>query len=436
MSRFRDWQKEYSAKLVFENYYLPVKNSMIDVLRQYKAKNKKIAIWGASIKGTSFLKIIDPKAKYIDSVLEMNENIVGKTVVKRPVLDAKKIKNGDFDIIIMMYQKHFVQNYNMLKERKINCLVHDMDQIAISQMSRQDILDRRDMENDIEKNKKITEEIQKELLPLLHEVKRVCDENDINYFLCAGSALGAVRHNGFIPWDDDIDIGMLRKDYDKFVSVARESLGDGFLLMEALDTPDYYVNHAKVFRNNTALVNKDVSHLRIHHGFYLDIFPFDTIPENEEAQDEMYQEVRTKISEFTLRKKWNAFESKNPIKRYFANYSYYNAKLKSDEKMINDMNCILKQYLDSDSNMVADLFAPYQKKLFYKIEDLIPCQMMKFEDDFYPIPANADRYLTVMYGDYMELPPEDKRYVKHTYVKFDLEHNWKEDDKWMKKAMR
>lgn len=98
------------------------------------------------------------------------------------------------------------------------------------------------------------------------------------------------------------------------------------------------------------------------------------------------------------------------------------------------MNRILTQYLESDYKMVADLFAPYNKKLFYRMEDIYPVILMQFEDDVYPVPGNFDQYLSVMYGDYMKLPPEDKRFVKHDIICFDKERNYSEDEKWMKKC--
>ncbi len=434
MGKWSEWKKEYGAKVAYEDYYLPSKEAMVQVLQSYKEQDKKVAIWGGGVKGTAFLQIVDPKAEYVSCVIDIKAEKAGSSIAGRTIVSCYDLKDKAIDVIIMMNQKHFVQNYNILKDEGISCVIHDMDEIVKRNLSGEDILNGKDMENDQKDNEVQTKKIQKELMPLLHEVKRVCEEHDIPYFLCAGSTLGAVRHGGFIPWDDDIDIGMLRRDYIEFLEVARRELGEGFLLIDANDTPDYYVGHAKVFRDNTALVNRETSHLRTHHGFYLDIFPFDTIPESEEEQDEMYQRVKEIQSLFVRMKKWNCFRGKNPIKKYFANQEYYSLKKYSPHKVFEEMNQILMSYLHSDSQLVADLFAPYNKKLFYNVNDLFPVKMMQFEDDEYPIPGNYDKYLTVMYGDYMTLPPEDKRYVKHNIICFDTEHNYGPDEKWMKKV--
>lgn len=436
MSKWSEWKKEYGAKVAYEDYYLPLKNDMVQVLHSYKEQGKKVAIWGGGVKGTAFLHIIDPKAEYVACAIDIKAEKAGSSIAGRQIVSCYDLQDKGIDVIIMMNQKHFVQNYNILKDQGITCTLHDMDEIVKRKIVAKDILKGKDMENDQKDNEAQTKKIQKELMPLLYEVKRVCEKHDIPYFLCAGSALGAVRHGGFIPWDDDIDIGMLRKDYMRFLEVARKDLSEGYLLIDANDTPDYYVGHAKVFRDNTALVNRETSHLRTHHGFYLDIFPFDTIPEDEEQQEEMYTDVKNIKTLFVRMKKWNAYKGKNPIKKYFANQNYYNLKVKSPKKVFAEMNRILMQYLDTDSKLVADLFAPYNKKLFYNVEDLFPVQMMQFEDGEYPIPGNYDTYLKVMYGDYMTLPPEDKRYVKHNIICFDTEHNYEPDEKWMKKWFR
>lgn len=433
MEKWQIWKKQYGAKVIFTDYYQPMKANVIDVLQWYKEQGKRIAIWGGGIKGTAFLQIVDLKGKYIDYVIDIKAEKTGQYIVGREIISCYDLKDKAIDVIIMMNQKHFVQNYNILKDEGIECILHDMDEIVKRKLSVADIKQCKDMENDQRDNEKQTKRIQKELMPLLHEVKRVCEKNNIPYFLCAGSVLGAVRHQGFIPWDDDIDIGMLRKDYNRFLKVARTDLSEGYLLIDANDTPDYCMGYAKVVRDNTALVNAESSHLRMHHGFFVDLFPFDTIPEDVEKQNEMYQEARDIQNLFLRMRKWNNFTGKNPIKRYFANWEYYSLKRYSSKKVFDKMNQIVTQYLDSDSKLVADLFAPYNKKLFFKIEDIYPYKMMQFEDDVYPVPANPDAYLSVMYGDYMTLPPEDKRYVKHDIICFDTNKNYINDEKWMKK---
>ena len=126
-------------------------------------------------------------------------------------------------------------------------------------------------------------------LPKLHncqliiarEIKRICDENNIKYFIIAGTLLGAVRHGGFIPWDDDMDIGMLREDYEKFLEIAKKDLGDDFFLQTPETDKSYGLNFAKVLLKGTVLMEESTASNNAKKGIFVDIFPFDVAPLSE-----------------------------------------------------------------------------------------------------------------------------------------------------------
>ena len=433
MGRFSKWKSEYQAKLIFADYYKNVQEDIKQVLKSYKSQGRKIAIWSADPKGIAFLRLMDSDGKYISYVIDMDKRKWGHQIVGREIISYSNISEKEIDVVFILNQRHFVQNYNILKDEGLHCIVHDADEIVKKNLSFEEIKRNDDMKDDIQEKIELTQIIQKELLPILKEVKRVCEKNNITYFLCAGSTLGAVRHKGFIPWDDDIDIGMLRSDYEKFLKIADKELKSGFILMNGERSPDYYVAHAKVFRDNTALVNNETSHLRLHHGFYLDLFPFDTIPEDEESQDKLYWEQREAKDNYVFMKKKKKYDGKNPIKKYFANERYYLANLKSSKKAFDKVNQVMMSYQTEDPKYVADFFAPYGKKLFFKYDDIVPTREAEFEGEMYPIPGNSERYLEIMYGDYMTLPPEDKRFVKHNLIKIDMKNNYEPDEKWLKK---
>ena len=120
--------------------------------------------------------------------------------------------------------------------------------------------------------------VQLTLLEIAVEIKRVCEENDIRYFLSDGTFLGAVRHQGFIPWDDDMDMGMLRADYEKFCRVAPKALKPEYCLESWNTDAGYGLPFAKVMKRNTVyLESKKTTKMR-EKGFYIDIFPFDNAP--------------------------------------------------------------------------------------------------------------------------------------------------------------
>ena len=115
------------------------------------------------------------------------------------------------------------------------------------------------------------------LLMIAKEIKRICDKNGIKYFLIGGSLLGAVRHNGFIPWDDDMDFGMLRADYDRFISVCENDLKDEFLLCSINTEENYNRAFAKVRLKGTFFPDQGQAN-GINSGIFVDVFPIDVMP--------------------------------------------------------------------------------------------------------------------------------------------------------------
>ncbi len=115
-------------------------------------------------------------------------------------------------------------------------------------------------------------------LEIVSEVKRICKKNGIKYSMIAGTLLGAVRHHGFIPWDDDLDIGMLRRDYERFLQVARKELCRQYFLQTWETDKNFVLPFAKIRKNGTKLVEKNSADVKMHQGIYIDIFPFDNLP--------------------------------------------------------------------------------------------------------------------------------------------------------------
>lgn len=115
-------------------------------------------------------------------------------------------------------------------------------------------------------------------LEILNEFVRLCEKHDLRYYLVGGTLLGAVRHQGFIPWDDDIDVAMPREDYDSFAKIAPQELNSQYFYQSPDTDPHYFLTYAKVRKNGTEVYEERFENSRFHKGIFIDIFPLDFCP--------------------------------------------------------------------------------------------------------------------------------------------------------------
>lgn len=261
------------------------------------------------------------------------------------------------------------------------------------------------------------EEIKQIQLRLLDEVARFCDENGISYWLDAGTMLGAVRHKGYIPWDDDIDLGMLRPDYERFIRSFRPS--DQSISVQCIETDKKFCYpYAKILDHRTVLYEPDLSGKK--SCVNIDLFVYDNAPDNENTIKRMFRRRdRLHLLEQT---RYNSFTPSGNIlrrlgvccfrmllkflpKNYFAKALLRNATRFADQ----ETKCI-GSFLNY-SNLICDKAAVDRR-----IEQA-------FEGKTYKIPVGYDRWLRSAYGNYMEMPPKEQRKTHHQYIAFIKEEN-------------
>lgn len=252
------------------------------------------------------------------------------------------------------------------------------------------------------------------------EVKRICEKYNINYFLIAGTLLGAVRHQGFIPWDDDLDIGMLRVDYDKFIEVCKRELADNYFLQTWDTDPNFGLPIAKIRLKGTKYIEKNSENVKMENGIFVDIFPFDNVPENKlkrRVQRNLLYILKRMI---LIKLSYVLWEDNQRLKKII----YTFIKIVTVLFPLRVLKCLsqylMEKYNGSITTKVVALGGAYgyEKETIYKcwLDDL---EEIKFENELFLAPKKADQYLSYFYGDYMTPPPIEKRYNRHQIQKID-----------------
>lgn len=255
--------------------------------------------------------------------------------------------------------------------------------------------------------------LQARLLHIMKGIDKVCREHNLTYYLWAGTLLGAVRHRGFIPWDDDMDIAMPLKDYETLLAHSEEWMPEPFEIIGPHNRPDYPYTFAKVVDASTTVIERpDFPH---PEGIYIDIFPIYGMTSDE-------KEGKRFMRKYNFYRKMLFFRGRDPFKHGKGPRSWFPLllhKLFSLEGIQKKMREIMTTYDYDTSDYIID-FDFYEKGIMKKsmIEGV---QDFQFEDAVFKGPANYDAYLSHTYGDYMTPPPKDKQ-IQHNFyiIDFDL----------------
>lgn len=254
------------------------------------------------------------------------------------------------------------------------------------------------------------EEVHQELLLLLEEFNRVCETLGITYYLSGGSMIGAVRHKGFIPWDDDLDLMMMRKDYEKLIANVSE-LNQKYRMNCLELTPDWQYPFAKIDLPTTFI--KDEFRV-VQHGLFLDIFPIDMLPDDEKEQKKITRKIKflDLLRGSGTKKKFRPSEQhlglKKMIKPYadFRGPNYYAKKIDKYAKKIN------REHSDSNTAGVMVVSTHGTKEFLPKAAFSEKIEV-EFEGEKTYMPKGYENYLVNLYGNYMELPPIEQQVPAH-----------------------
>ena len=245
---------------------------------------------------------------------------------------------------------------------------------------------------------------QKKQFEILCEVDKLCRKHNLKYFLTGGTLLGAIRHKGFIPWDDDVDIVMLREDYDKFKKIALKEMDKKYFYQD-VDTDKYYGNmFAKIRINNTKYIEDIAVNNKSHNGIYLDIFPLDYYNNNS-----LFDYKKILVYRMLLLIKCNYIIKANT---FFKKISLIILKIMSifytRKRIINKINKLIKKN-NQKCDKVIECNTPYFNKCLFPSKHYEDVVEYKFENKKFYGTKYYDEYLSYLYGDYMKLPPVEKR---------------------------
>lgn len=255
-------------------------------------------------------------------------------------------------------------------------------------------------------------------LTILNVISDLCEQYDISWWLDGGTCLGAMRHKGFIPWDDDIDIGMMRSDYDRFCSIASRELPDGFSFHDSRNSSGYAAMFCKVYKDGTRFENQEGRDSGSVMGIFIDVFPYDFL----------YEEAELRSRQLKL--------ALNAQRR---SYLYHSRHITVPHRgflgFIEKAGCQVLHFIERVSNKDP---LEYQRRFNRAIpdcsvgtvskecltlawpnmnpipvDDIFPLSYAEFEGEVYPVPRFTDKYLTTMYGDWRAIPKEGDR---HTHL--------------------
>lgn len=240
-------------------------------------------------------------------------------------------------------------------------------------------------------------------MEIAKKIFEVCQKHNLKIVCCGGTAIGTVRHHGYIPWDDDLDLEMLREDYDKLCSVAKDEFKDPYIFQTALHEKEYCYGHAQVRKSGTTAILKNDTFRNYHLGIFVDIFVLDAIPNDENVLRKLRARTE-KLQHDMFIKAFFRFGHSNPFKDFKSYVRYFCLIPKNLREMYKEYeNCFRANSIDECTEVTAMAFTwsifEKTRRTKHIMDDI---KWLPFEDMSMPISSYNDEILTRQYGEYMK----------------------------------
>ena len=256
-------------------------------------------------------------------------------------------------------------------------------------------------------------------LEILNTINEFCKRHGIKYSLYSGTVIGAVRHQGFIPWDDDVDICMSRDNYNKFIKTWEQNPPKGYILQNKENSPNFPSSFTKIRKDNTTFLHDEIDRGKFHTGIFVDIFPIDRVPKRILPKLKFYWDY---MQYHLLTREYIPSDADILTKIIAKVVLKLNRPKNRPQKREQLLSCVTKYNQNPQLDMVgAEVISTMRINLPKDLMDSFT--YLKFEDGEYMCFQKWDDYLRRTYGDYMQLPPEDERKWTHHPIIIDFEHN-------------
>lgn len=265
----------------------------------------------------------------------------------------------------------------------------------------------------------LLQKVQNKQIEIMDVIHDICIKNGVEYYIIGGTALGAVRHRGFIPWDIDIDIAMSRTNYERFLSLCEEKLPEELICYNHKNELDYFPPHALVALKNSKLIQRDdyLNPKLKRYGIFVDIFPLDVAPEDESERQKQAKRI-SRIRNAKTRKKAIMYSENSALVRLIKKMISLMYSFVSMKSLNLKLDSAMQQYsYEFDKNSCWCSMAShysYKKQCMPK-EIYGKPTLVEFADREYYAPEKLDEYLTRIFKDYMKLPSKEQQQYQMDY---------------------